>query len=286
MIFRVGILLGFLVSLPAVACEITAQQVQSAALNVLKKEYPAESFARGKDVEVILWGEVEFGLQNLRSRLCLADPRLNAAAQDELMRSHFKAMIALTKEADSQAPRDWAEAQKIVTLQFMSSDYARLFKDARTVVTHPFVAGVELAVVLTQKNGYGYVREADRAKWKVEKKVLFETALRNLDLQHPNAKLQGGADPNRFLAFEEKDGYDAIRLLVPWVRQEAAKYLGDPFLAAIPNRDFLVMWSTRNSADFQTYARNRAQGDFKSQPYPLTPRLVKVWADGRVELQP
>ncbi|HTE43077.1 MAG TPA: hypothetical protein VK629_19800, partial [Steroidobacteraceae bacterium] len=120
----------------------------------------------------------------------------------------------------------------------------------------------------------------------VEDKTLFDTALRNLDLKNTNAKLQGGSDPSRFLAFEEKDGFDAVRLLVPWVREEAVKYLGNPFLAVIPNRDFLVMWSVKNSPDFQTFARDRARDDFKSQPYPLTPRPVKVWADGRVELVP
>ncbi|MDP3858245.1 MAG: hypothetical protein Q8Q73_10860 [Stagnimonas sp.] len=268
------------------ACEITSLQLQAEALALLKKEYPTRPFTRGPNLDVVLMGEVEFGLQNLRSRICLAEPPLTAAAREDAIREHFTAMMALVKEREPKLPHSWKEAESIVSLQFMSVDYLRPFKGARVLVTRPFVEDVLLAVVLVQKNGYGYVREEDRVRWKVDEKVLFETALKNLDLRNTDAKLQGGGGPDRFLALEEKDGYDAVRLLVPWVRQEAAKYLGEPFFAVIPNRDFLVMWSTKNGSGFQSFARSRAEDDFKTQPFPLTAAVLKVWADGRMELVP
>ena len=113
---------------------------------------------------------------------------------------------------------------------------------------------------------------------------LFETALKNVDISYGSAKLQGGQKPDAFLASEEKDGYDAVRLLLPWVRTEAAKHLGDPFFASIPNRDFLIMWGTENSALFQGQARQNVALDYQSQPYKLSPLVLKVWADGRVEV--
>jgi hypothetical protein len=276
----------FSIGLPVMACEITPHQVQAEALTLLKKEYPSRPFTRGANLDLVLMGEVEFGLQNLRSKICLAEPPLTAAAREGAMREHFVAMMLLVKEREPKLAHSWKEAASIVSLQFMPADYLRPFNGERVLVTRPFVEGVHLAAVLIQKNGYGYVREEDRVRWNVDEQVLFETALKNLDLRNTEAKLQGGGDPDRFLALEEKDGYDAVRLLVPWARQEAAKFLGEPFLAVIPNRDFLVMWSTKNSAGFQSFARGRAEDDFKTQPYPLTAITLKVWADGRMERAP
>lgn len=275
-----------LIAFPSMACEFTAQQVQTEALAFLKKEYPSRPFARGQNPDLVLMGKVEFGLQNLRSRICLAVPPLTGAAREGAMREHFAAMMLLAKKHEPKLPRSWKEAEDVVSLQFMPADYLRPFDGKRVLVTRPFVEGVQLAVVLVQEDGYNYVREEDRVRWKVGEQTLFNTALKNLDLRNKNAKLQGGGDPDRFLALEEKDGYDAVRFLVPWVRQEAAKFLGEPFLAIIPNRDFLVMWSTKNSAGFQSFARTRATDDFKNQPYPLTPNVLRVWADGRMELVP
>lgn len=285
MLRQVLLVLSF-IAFPAMACEFTAQQAQTEALAFLKKAYPSRPFVRGQNLDLVLMGKVEFGLQNLRSRICLAVPPLTAAAREGAIREHFAAMMLQAKEREPKLPNSWKEAEGVVSLQFMPTDYLRPFNGKRVLVTRPFVEGVHLAVVLIQKDGYGYVREEDRVRWRIDEKTLFNTALKNLDQRNKNAKLQGGGDPDRFLAIEEKDGYDAVRLLVPWVRQEAAKYLGEPFLAVIPNRDFLVMWSTKNSAGFQSFARTRGTDDFKTQPYPLASKALRVWADGRIELEP
>jgi hypothetical protein len=284
--FRQILLVLSLVALPAMACDFTPQQLQTEALAFLKKEYPTRPFTRGQNLDVVLMGKVEFGLQNLRSRICLAAPPLNMTAREAVMREHFASMMLQAKESETKLPHSWREAEGIVSLQFMPADYLRPFAGQRVLVTRPFIEDVHLAVVVMQKDGYSYVREEDRVRWKVDEKTLFDTALKNLDLRNKSAKLQGGGDPDRFLALEEKDGYDAVRLLVPWVRQEAAKFLGEPFLAIIPNRDFLVMWSTKNSAGFQSFARTRATDDFETQPYPLASKVLRVWADGRMDLVP
>ncbi|OUC14617.1 MAG: hypothetical protein B0A82_11175 [Alkalinema sp. CACIAM 70d] len=266
------------------ACDITPVQLQNEALALLQKEYPERLFRRGSTAEVIVMGEVELGLQNLRSKFCLAKPSLDLKARQEEMRTHFAAMMQLIAERGPKIPTTWGDAKDRVFPQLMSSDYLRPFNGARVLVTRPFVPGVQLAVAVDRANGYDYVREEDRKRWAVDENVLFETALRNLDLKKGNAKLQGGGDPDRFLAIEEKDGYDAVRLLIPWVRQEAAKFLGEPFLASVPNRDFLIMWSTKNSAGFREMAKSKTVEDFKSQPYPLSPVTLRVWGNGRIEV--
>lgn len=270
----------------AMACDISPLQFQSEALAFLKKEYPKQQFAQGQSVDVIRMGETELGLQNLRSKICQANPPLNGTLRQQEMRAHFKAMMQLLKAREPKVLHTWSEAKGTVYPQLMPSDYLRSFNKRRVLVTRSFVPGVELAVVLDGKDSYGYVREEDRIRWKVSEKELLEAAMKNLDEKKGGTKLQGGGDPERFLAFEEKDGYDAVRILVPWVRQEAAKFPGDPFLALVPNRDFLIMWSAKNSKEFQNFAKTKGAEDFKSQPYPLSPLTLRVWANGRIEVVP
>jgi hypothetical protein len=286
MLLRSLLIVALLFSSTAMACELTALQLQNEALSFLQKEYPSQRFVSGKSVDVIAMGEVELGLQNLRSKLCLASPALSWKARQEEMRTHFQAMMLRLKEREPKTPAPWAEARTRLLPQLMPSDYLRLISQAHVLVTRPFIPGVELGVVLDRKDGYEYVREEDRAQWAVDQKELFDVALENLIQKKGDIKLQGGDGADRFLAVEEKDGYDAVCLLIPWVRQEAAKFLGDPFLVTVPNRDFLVMWSTKNGAGFQSFARSKAQQDFKSQPYPLSPKAMRVWSDGRIEVAP
>ncbi|GAA5172993.1 DUF1444 family protein [Viridibacterium curvum] len=230
-------------------------------------------------------GKAILGLQNLLAKICQANPPLSKSVRQQEMRTHFQAVMQSLKVREAKAPHEWKEAKEALFPQLMPSDYLKLLKE-KALITRSFVAGVELAVVVDTKDGYGYVRDEDRARWKVSENELFDAALKNLNEKKGGTKLQGGGDPERFLAFEEGDGYDAVRVLLPWVRQEAAKFLGDPFFAIVPNRDFLIMWSTKNSAKFQNFAKTRGAEDFKSQPYPLSPLTLRVWANGKIEVAP
>lgn len=266
----------------AAPCDITAVQLQDEALSILKKDYPNRLFSKGTSVDVVVMGEVEFGLQNLLAKLCLGP--LTASERSDEIRRHFSVIMKLTEQSEPTRPLTWHEAKEVVALQLMKEDYIRLLKRRHVLVTRPFIPNVLLAVVINQQDGYGYVREEDRERWQVSEATLFEHALQNLDQLTANAKLQGADGPDKFLGIEEKDGYDAVRLLVPWVRQEAAKVLGEPFFAAVSNRDFLIMWSKANSSNFQALARKNVQDDFNGQPYSLSPDVLQVWSDGRIEV--
>ena len=267
------------------ACDFSASQVQLEALRFLRNTYPDQPFVADSNADKIRSGPAEFGLQNLRSKLCLALPKADAVARDAIMREHFAAVMRQLEKRETVAPTSWSEAQALLIPQFMPTDYLHA-STGRLLVTRPFVPGVELGIALDRREGYGYVRDEDRARWKVDAATLFDLALKNLDRKSQGAKLQGGGDPDRFLAVEEKDGHDATRILVPWIRQEAAKYLGDPFFVMIPNRDFLIMWGERDSARFQAFARSKGRAGFDAQPYPLSGQTLRVWASGKIEITP
>ena len=267
----------------ATACDLTYPQLRAEALEVLRSRFPTEKFEAGEAPDVIRTGQAELGLQNLRSKLC-AQPSPTAPQRREEIRAHFERIVPSTKNSEPPVPTSWSIARDLVRVQFMHADYLRPFGGKKVLASRPFVPDVHLAVVVDQPTGYVYVREEDRLRWKIDDKELFEQALKNVDTGHKSAKLQGGSKPDPFLASEEKDGYDAVRLLLPWVRSEAAKILGNPFFASIPNRDFLIMWGVENSTPFQNRARQNVALDYHSQPYKLSPLVLKVWADGRIEV--
>lgn len=267
----------------ATACELTYPQLRAEALEVLRSRFPDEKFEVGESPDVIRTGEVELGLQNLRMKLC-APPALTASQRRDELLTYFDRIVTSAKKSKSPIPTSWSVARDLVRVQFMHADYLRPFGAKKVLVSRPFAPDVYLAVVVDQPTGYVYVREEDRLRWNIDEKELFETALKNVDIGHKSAKLQGGRKPDPFLASEEKDGYDAVRLLLPWVRAEAAKILGNPFFASIPNRDFLIMWGVENSTPFQYRARQNIAHDYGSQPYKLSPLVLKVWADGRIEV--
>jgi hypothetical protein len=268
----------------AADCPIDPKALQSEVLAMLKQEFPGRTFKAGNSSDVIVTDKIELGLSNLRARLCLASPPLSAKERVEVARAHFRSMLSIADPRPASGSEVWASVQGQVTLQLMPVEYAQKFQDDRALVSRPFIPEVATAVVIDSEKGYRYVRKVDLAQWKIAVDALFEQALKNLDAKSKAAKLQGSRGPDKFLAFEEKDGYDAARILLPGVRAEAAKLLGDPFLVAMPNRDFLILWSAQNSAEFQKFTRQKARDDYRAQPYPLTPTTLRVWRDGRVEV--
>lgn len=248
-------------AVPVRACELTYADFQGRALRLLRSEYPGRIFDRGMSLEVITMGEVEFGLVNLRSKLCGAS--LSPVQQVEEIKLHFAAMMPIVGGESQPMPKTWEEVQNKVALQLVTTDYLRLTGTERVLVTRPFISGVVIGMVLDGKDAYGYVREEDRVAWGVSEEALYQQTLANLAQRSEQVEMRGGDGEDKFLAIETKDGYDAVRILVPWVRAEAAKFLGDPFVAAVPNRDFLIMWSSSNSSGFYDHARKNVEEDLR-----------------------
>lgn len=264
-------------------CAISPAQLQVEALNVLRKNFPERRFEPSNLSAVIKMENTEIGLQNIRARLCLT-PNISERERQTILEEHFKLQIPTLQRTEELSKLGWVDAQRKVTIQLMSSDYLIPFGKEKILASIPFVEGIYMGIVIETPTGYFYVREQDRLRWKISEKELFEIALRNLDLNHSNVKLKGSEPPDPFIASEEKDGFDAARILLPWVRKEVAKRLGNPFFAAVPNRDFLIMWGTRNSSSFQTQAKQNVESDYNSQPYKLSSKILKVWANGKIEI--
>ncbi|HEY6004043.1 MAG TPA: hypothetical protein VIV57_14300 [Anaeromyxobacter sp.] len=257
----------------------SSKQFRVGVLAVLEKAFPEERFRPGASEEIILLDGWVFRLENLRRRVCSAPPPLTEAQQAEVVKEHFDAARTVRRMKEA-VPREWADARDRVLPQLLPRAVAESLEG---IVWRPLTSDVATAIVIDVGPAYGYVSEERRAGWHVDRPHVFKQAVSNLDRQSHGVSLRSRPGADRVVMPERSDGYLAVQILAPSVREAAAKVLGEPFLAAIPNRDFLVMWSTQSSGEFQAFARSRAERDFREQDHPLTPRVLRVWKNGRVE---
>jgi uncharacterized protein YtpQ (UPF0354 family) len=265
----------------ALACDLTVRQLQQQALSMLQKDYPQHTFSAGSAENVIQMGKAELGLDNLHSKLC--SEGLTPKQREKQIRKHFANIVAMVEEQQAQQEVTWDVAKEMVSLQLAPRDYLQRFIDQTQLVHRQFTTSILLAVVLDGADAYGYVGLDDRKRWKISEDELFAQAQRNLERSAEEVRIHGGKGVDKLLAIQENDGYDAARILVPAVRQQAAKVLGEPFLVGIPHRDFLVMWSTENSAEFQRSTRETIRNDYAKEPYAISGGVFKLWADGRIQ---
>lgn len=268
-------------STAASACDLTPRQLQKESLAILRKEYPERKFSAGSDDNVILLGKAELGLDNLYNKLC--SESLTADQRGKQIRRHFANIVAMVDAHEAKQPQSWADAKEMISLQLAPQSYLQPLIEKTKLIHRPFTPGIMMAVVLDAGDGYGYVRREDREQWKVSEADLFDQALRNLERSARDITLHEGKGADKMLAIQENDGYDAARILVPSIRKHAAELLGEPFLVGIPNRDFIVMWSTTNSPQFQLSTRDTIANDFANQPYAISGDVFEMWADGRIQ---
>jgi uncharacterized protein YtpQ (UPF0354 family) len=265
----------------AFACDLTPRQLQKESLAILKKEYPDRKFSAGREEDVIRLDQAELGLDNLYTRLCAES--LTKSARAKQIQRHFAHILAMVDAHEAQQPKTWADAKEMVYLQLAPQSYLQPLIASTQLIHRPLTEGILVAVVLDAADGYGYVRREDREKWQVSEAELFDQAQRNLERSAREITLHQGRSSDKLLAIQENDGYDAARILVPSVRERAAEHLGEPFLAGFPHRDFIVMWSTANSPEFQRSTRDTLADDFATQPYSISGDVFEVWADGRIQ---
>ena len=265
----------------ASACDLTPRQLQKESLAILHKEYPDRHFSAGAEEDLIRMDKAELGLDNLYNKLC--SDSLTPADRAKQIRRHFANIIAMVKEHEAQQPKTWADAREMVSLQLAPQSYLQPLIANTQLIHRPFIEGIFVAVVLDAADGYGYVRREDREQWQVSEAELFDQAQRNLERSAREIMLHEGRSTDKLLAIQENDGYDAARILVPSIRKHAAELLGEPFYVGIPHRDFIVMWSTANSPEFQRSTRDTLATDFATQPYSISGDVFEAWADGRIQ---
>jgi hypothetical protein len=182
--------------------------------------------------------------------------------------------------ASGDEPKTWSAARPLLRPLLVPTAYA----ENNHFVSRPFLHGVVVVCALDFPEHTIYVLRDRLAAWSVDETEVFAAAVGNLTRavgSTPTIDASAPSDPSRpgkFVAIDDMDGYAAARILVAPVRERIARALGDPFYVAVPNRGFLVAWS-KDYAYAQSFAA-KVHEDFASRPYPISPDVFLLHADG------
>ena len=235
--------------------------------------YPEIQFeAPTSSPEVIVANQTQIGLQNLKAKYDQSDRSEDSLRT--LVKDHFS--FALRSD---HSPVTFEEAQKQLRPQIMPPEYAEKI----SIVSFPFGKTLAIGLVLNQETAYAYLKTEDAVRWGKSSRELLDLALANLDEASRRMPMQATDNAEvKFVGIETKDGFDAARILIPKFQGFMAGRLGSPFHFGIPNRDFLICWNTEASAKFVQFTRAKLLKDFETQPYPLSPNVFSLEADGTI----
>jgi hypothetical protein len=149
------------------------------------------------------------------------------------------------------------------------------------VVTQPFVEGLIVAYAIDSDRTISYLARPHFTSWNITMDELHETAMENLVTRSESMSAHAAQDDDgrvNLILFQQMDGYDASRLLLPTLHERLREHLGSPFAAAIPNRDILICF--RNQPDMLERLRTQIDEDYRSMPHQVTDKLFLVTADG------
>ena len=242
-------------------------------LRVIRARFPGRSVAATPDPEVVAAEGAELGLQNLYSKFLQAEVSVDGLEQ--LVCEHFARMFRAADQVVSPATLPWEQVEARLRPQLMPAEY----ENHLPLVAFPFMDAIMVGLVIDTADGYSYVTPERADDWGRTDEQLYDIALNNLNEASDDLEMAYIPPPQALIAIESKDGYDATRILLPGIRELAVERLGEPFFAGIPNRDFLLMWSVESDETFQKFTREKVCEDFQRQPYPLSPRILRVTED-------
>lgn len=183
-----------------------------------------------------------------------------------------------------QSNEEWRNVRDDVMLQLMPATH----KDNLDVIHRPFIAEVDVGVVIDADTKYQFVSTQLLTQWGVDEDTLYAQASKNLDAISRNIKVEVAQaskddDTAKYVIVELDDGYAAVRILSEGVRKAIARELGNSYIAAIPTRDFLIFWH-KDFTLFDAFA-SQVQNEFDAEKeYPLTPTLLFVDGNGVQEM--
>jgi hypothetical protein len=223
--------------------------------------------------DVIVAGQIEIGLQNLKRKFEQSDRKESSLRA--LVEEHFAFALG-----DNKSPLPTlVDALPQLRPQIMPTDYA----DRLPIITFPVGKSLVAGPVLDDERQYTSLKREDADRWQETPGSLFERAINNLDRASSDLELQvHGSKEVRLIGIEKNDGYDAARILIPRLRSFIAERIGSPFYFGIPNRDFLVCWNTCAPEQFGEIMKKKLKEDFEARPYPLSPNIFEVDAGSNI----
>lgn len=257
------------------------EEFQSFVLEYLHQPGVLPEAARGEDAREIVAGDTRLGLDNVQLKCRLAGG--TRAACLPVLDEHFVGILERLKVAEAEEALPVAELLSRLRLQFATEDYLQSVPEG-TLWTR-WAPGVLKAVVLDGPDSYSYLSRDQSRKWQMSEDEVWARAEREFERTSVDTLFEDAASAGERIVFVfPDDGYAAARILLPAFRARAAEALGEPFFAALPHRDALVLWA--NDADPAVTARllETVAEDYRTSPYALSPSVFRVTKDDVVPL--
>jgi hypothetical protein len=174
----------------------------------------------------------------------------------------------------------WEEIRGSIVPILKHRDYVDSDGPTKHLQTTDWLADVLICYAIRSKNMFRFVTGWDVNRWGLTPEILHDQALKNLaELPWPR-ELVGARmkDSGRVIVVDTEDNLAANRLLHPDLHKLFSGPLGRTFLAGIPCRDRLVLYSDRRELKLRIGRRIRK--DHNASAYPITPNSFRVTKDG------
>lgn len=251
--------------------ELMLRKVGVEVLQQLREKCPEQEYEfddkgiRGKDHRI--------SLDNLyRQVRSLPDQR------DDFVRQFVEGIASTTDTP--MGHETWEEAEDRLLPVLKSRSYIRPEGATRNLIAAEWLADVVICYAIRSTKTFRFVTSWDCQRWGIDEARLHERAMQNLTALDWPRQMEGSRQPGggRLILVSTRDSFTASRLLHPELYRLFSGPLGAPFLAAIPERDTLVVFSNRNSLKRRIV--KQVKKDHDQSAYPITPRLFLVTRDG------
>jgi uncharacterized protein YtpQ (UPF0354 family) len=260
----------------------TPEEFRARVLEVVAREYPTVRAEPSGALSIDL-SDAEgrplgtMGLENLY-RSCLLESQ-TAGAQ---IREHLDKLLETVEEAVVLEQFDTVRDKLLPMLK--SDGWAEGLARGADLVNVEFAPGLRIYYVVDHPGGMVFVTQETLRSWNVPLEQVEGLAQDNLARRSPDQMvgLPGPDGKPAALVVNERDGYDATRLVLPSVREAFAEVLGDEYLVGVPNRDFLIAFSPQHEEMAGTIIR-QIRHDYQRMAHPISAGIYRVLPD-RVEL--
>ncbi len=251
--------------------QLFQRQTSNEVLAELRRRYPEQDFRfeddkiRGRDRVVYL--------SNL-----LREVRSAPERKEQIIATYVE---TLNQPATADFGYEvWDEIRASVVPVLKHRDYVDSDGPTRHLLTTEWLADVLIVYAIRRKNIFRFITGWDVNRWGLTAEILYEQALANLKGMPWPKQLMGARmkDAGRVIIVDTDDNLASIRLLHPELHHVFSGPLGRTFLAGIPCRDRLVLFSDRR--ELKQRIGRKLKKDYSASAYPITPRPFQVTRDG------
>jgi uncharacterized protein YtpQ (UPF0354 family) len=251
--------------------ELFRRKLINEVLVFLREKHPEQDFQ--EDEQGIRGQDHVVFLGNL-----LREVRADPDRREEIIR-HFVDSVAQVGGME-MGYEPWDEAREQLVPVLKPRGYVEQGGSTRHLLVTDWLPEVVICYALRSKDLFRFVTGWDADRWGVSAEALHDMAIGNLGRLAWPKKLEGSRQPDggRVILVMTGDNLASSRLLHPDLHRLFSGPLGSPFLAGVPDRDTLVLYSGGRRVK-QRIAR-QLRKDHRKAAYPIVARPFLVTPDG------